>query len=206
MKLDSKFAAYTALASFVLTAAVVVSFVPAAQAASYSTSGFSLGGLGDKLGTGYDYLTGSSISGVNFVDGQIVTLNDLSFTAGINAVDPAIYTNFYSINETITINGGTAQAIQIPFNLSINYSDTVSILPTTMSFVDGGSTWQVAVNGLTLGPNSGGTMLYSLTAQITDPPPQAPLPAALPLFASGLGGMGLFAVWRKRKSGAKTAA
>ena len=29
---------------------------------------------------------------------------------------------------------------------------------------------------------------------------QAPLPAALPLFASGLGGMGLFAWWRKRKA------
>ena len=32
------------------------------------------------------------------------------------------------------------------------------------------------------------------------PRQQAPLPAAFPLFASGLGGMGLFAWWRKRKS------
>jgi len=35
---------------------------------------------------------------------------------------------------------------------------------------------------------------------------QAPLPAALPLFASGLGGMGLFAWWRKRKAKAIAAA
>ena len=29
---------------------------------------------------------------------------------------------------------------------------------------------------------------------------QTPLPAALPLFASGLGGLGLFSWWRKRKA------
>jgi hypothetical protein len=29
---------------------------------------------------------------------------------------------------------------------------------------------------------------------------QAPLPAALPLFATGLGGIGLFAWWRKRRA------
>ena len=33
---------------------------------------------------------------------------------------------------------------------------------------------------------------------------QTPLPAALPLFASGLGGIGLFAWWRKRKARAVT--
>ena len=33
----------------------------------------------------------------------------------------------------------------------------------------------------------------------------APLPAALPLFASGLGGMGLFGWWRKRKDKLKSA-
>jgi hypothetical protein len=34
---------------------------------------------------------------------------------------------------------------------------------------------------------------------------QAPLPAALPLFASGLAGMGLFGWWRKRRARANVA-
>ena len=90
--------------------------------------------------------------------------------------------------------------ITIPFNLSISYSDTLTIVGgTTFSILDGNTLWQVVVNGMTLGPNPGGTMTGSLMAQVTDPVSQAPLPAALPLFASGLGGMGLFAWWRKRK-------
>ena len=194
-----KFAAHTATVSFVVAAAAVVSFAPAANAVSYTTSGFSLTGLGDKIGSGYDWLTGTGVTGT-LSDPSTIVLNSLSFTAGVNAIVPQNYNNVYSIAETMTIGSGTSQ-ITIPFNLSISYSDTLTIVGgTTFSILDGSSLWQVAVLGMTLGPNSGGTMTGSLMAQVTDPGvSQAPLPAALPLFASGLGGMGLFSWWRKRK-------
>jgi hypothetical protein len=198
VKLVRKFAANTAVASCVLAAAALVSFAPAANAVSYTTSGFSLGNLGDTLGTGYDYLAGTGVTGT-LGDPSTIVLNSLSFTAGVNATVPQYYGNTYSIAETMTIGTGTSQ-IAIPFSLNISYQDTLTIGGTTFSILDGNSLWQVAVIGMTLGPNPGGTMTGSLMAMVTDPGvSQAPLPAALPLFASGLGGMGLFSWWRKRK-------
>ena len=144
--------------------------------------------LGDTMNSGYDYLTGTSEGGPLSDPGTIL-LNSVSFTAGVNATAPQNYPNQYSIVETLTI-GSNSQQITIPFSLDISYSDTVTIAGgTTFSFLDGGSLWQVVLNGLTLGPNPGGTMSGLLTAQVSDPVPQTPLPAALPLFASGLGGI-----------------
>ena len=207
MNIVYKFAANTAMASFVLAGAALVSFAPAANAVSYQTSGFSLSNLGDTLGTGYDYLTGTSVTGT-LSDPSTITLNELTFTAGVNATTPQFYSNKYSIAETIKIDGGAAQPITIPFTLDINYSDTLTILATTFSFTDAaGTLWQFAVSGLQLGPNSGGLpSTGSLIARVTDPVTQAPLPAALPLFASGLSAMGLFGWWRKRKRGAAATA
>lgn len=205
MQLVRKIAANTAVVSFVVAAAAVVSFAPAANAVGYTTSGFSLSGLGDTIGSGYDLLTGTAASGT-LSDPSTITLNTLYFTAGVNAVVPQYYSNVYSIAETMTI-GGTSHQIQIPFNLNISYSDTLTVVGgTTFSFLDAGTLWQVVVNGLTLGPNPGGTMIGALTAQVTDPAvSQAPLPAALPLFASGLGAMGLFGWYRKRKNATSAA-
>ena len=204
MNIVRKFAASTAAASCVLAAAACVSFAPAANAVSYTTSGFSLTGLGDTINSGYDWLTGTSEQGT-LSDPSTIVLNSLSFTAGINATVPQTYNNTYSIAETMTIGAGSSQ-ISIPFSLTISYQDTLTIAATTFSILDGSTLWQVAVNGVTLGPNPGGTQTALLTARVTDPPSAAPLPAALPLFASGLGGMGLFAWWRKRKNGAASAA
>lgn len=206
--MGSKFVAKGVMTSFVIAAAALVSFAPPAHAVSYTTSGFSLSGLGDTLHTGFDYLTGTSSSGP-LTNSSTIVLNALTFTAGINATVPQYYTNYYSIAETINIDNGGPQPISIPFNLDISYSDTLTIVGgTTFSFADAaGTLWQFVVNGLTLGPNSGGTPSTGfLTARVTDPPSPAPLPAALPLFASGLGVMGLFGWWRKRKTAATTAA
>ena len=199
-----KFAANPAVVSCVLAAAAWVSFAPAANAVSYTTSGFSLTGLGDTINSGYDWLSGTAEQGT-LSDPSTILLNTLSFTAGVNATVPQTYNNIYSISETMTIGAGSSQ-ITIPFSLAINYQDTLTIAATTFSILDGSTLWQVAVNGLTLGPNGGGTQTALLTARVTDPPSAAPLPAALPLFASGLGAMGLFGWWRKRKNGAASAA
>ena len=182
-----------------------MSFAPAAYALTYSTSDFVQTSLGDTLNTQYDILAVGGLTG-DFVDGQTIYLNSISFTAGINATVPKDYNNVFSIMENISINGGAQHQLTIPFNLSISYSDTLTIPATTLSFLDNGSLWQVVVNGLSFLPNPGGTMTGWLTAQLTDPVSQAPLPAALPLFASGLGAMGLFGWWRKRKDKRKPAA
>ena len=205
MNIVRKFAANTAVSSFVMAAAALVSIAPPANAVSYTTSGFSLSALGDTIGSQYDLLTGTSVTGT-LSDPSTIVLNSLSFTAGVNATIPQNYNNVYSIAETMTIGGGTSQ-ITIPFNLNISYSDTLTIVDgTTFSILDGSTLWQVVVNGLTIGPNPGGTQTAVLTARVTDPPAATPLPAAFPLFASGLGGIGLLAWWRKRKSGAASAA
>ena len=198
------------MASFVVATAALVSFAPAAHAVSYSTSGLlqPLTGLGDTIGSQYDTLGVSGYSGT--LSEGTIKLNLLSFTAGVNAIVPQVYNNVYSIAETMTVGSGTPQQLTVPFNLNISYSDTLTIVGgTTLSFLDGGTLWQVVVNGLTLGPNPGGTMTGWLTAQVTDRPAgvsQAPLPAALPLFASGLGAMGMLSWWRKRKNSGATVA
>jgi hypothetical protein len=55
------------------------------------------------------------------------------------------------------------------------------------------------------GSNSGGAFVLAL-GQWTNPTAATPLPAALPLFATGLGGLGLFGWRRKRKNAAALAA
>lgn len=207
VKILRKLAGKTAVASFVMASASLVTFAPSAYAVSYTTSGLStpLTSLGDTIGSQYDQLAVGGVTGT-LQTGTIV-LNTLAFTAGINALVPQTYNGVYSIAETMSVDSGTPQQLTIPFNLSISYSDTLTIVGgTTLSFLDGGSLWQIVVNGLTFASNSGGTMIGYLTAQVTDPPSPAPLPAALPLFASGLGAMGLFAWWRKRKRGVVGAA
>ena len=169
---------------------------------SYSTSGDGTQvSLGDTIGSMYDQLTVGAYNGT-FQAGTII-LNPLTFTVGVNATVPQVYDNL-SFQETMTVDAGTPEQLTIPFDLSINYSDTLTIIGgETLSFIEGGSLWQVVVNGLTLGPSAGGTMYANLTAQVSDPP-AAPLPAALPLFASGLGAIGLFGWLRRRKNAAVT--
>jgi hypothetical protein len=199
MKMRGTFAA-NAAALFVMAAVAAVSFVPTASAITYTTSGFSLEHLGDTMATGYDYFSGDGVSQAP-INSDTIVLNSLSFTAGINATVPQYYPDKYSIVETLSVGGGAPQTITIPFTLDINYSDTLTIVGTTFSYYTGSSLWQFVVKGFTIGPNPGGTMTASLNAQVS----QAPLPAALPLFASGLGAMGLFAWWRRRKVAAITA-
>jgi hypothetical protein len=51
-----------------------------------------------------------------------------------------------------------------------------------------------------------GAVVYDLVSKAIDPvAATTPLPAALPLFASGLGALGLFG-WRRKRKGAATSA
>ena len=187
------------LVAAVVAGASLLCFGSAANALSYSTSGTSLVSLGDTLHSQYDQLQVVGLSG-QFTDGGSITLNTLNFIAGPNALVPANYN--YSFSESLMINGSSATVV-VPFTLKIDTSDTLSIAATTISVLIGGNLWNLAVNALTFGPNPGGPAETGfLTALITDPPAATPLPAALLLFGSGLGAMGLFGRRRKLKSSA----
>jgi hypothetical protein len=199
VRIINKVVANTAIAVAVVAAAALLSFAPAANAVSYSTSGapeqFK---LGDTIGSQYDQLIVNSYSGT--LNPGTIILNPLVFIAGINARVPHYYNNIASISEILTV-GVVDKNLIVPFNLNISYSDTLTIIGgTTLTFLDGGSLWQLVVNSLTIGPNSGGPMYANLTAQASVSVSHTPLPASLPLFASGLGAMGLFGWWRKRKN------
>jgi hypothetical protein len=199
------------LAAAIVAGATLVSFAPAANAVpvtSYSTAGAPAQmSLGDTLGTGFDKLTIQAASGdITTLATSTITLNALTFTAGVNAIVPAIYNGVYSFTENVTV-GGVTQVLTVPFNLSINSSDTLTIAGgTTLSFLVGANVWNLVLNGLTIGPNSGGSEVGYLTAQISDPPAATPLPAALLLFGTGLGAMGIFGRRRKLKASAVSAA
>jgi len=198
--MSNRIVSKTTLAAALVAVAASISFAPDAYAITYSTSGTSeLFSLGDQMGTAsdYDQLMVNGVSGA-LTTGQI-TLNTLSFTAGVNAYVPATYT--YSFNETMTVsNGGGTQTLTVPFNISIDTADTISILGgSSLAFTVGNSIWDVVVNALTLGPNPGGTMTANLTATVTDPPGVTPIPGTLVLFASGIGLIGLIGWWKKQR-------
>lgn len=178
----------------------------AANALTYETSGSpTLFSLGDTIGSSYDQLQIQGATGT-LISNTDVVLNTLTFTAGINALVPATYNGLYSFTETITINGlgGPSATITVPFNLSISYSDTLTILGgTSVSIPVGSNIWNFVVNPLTIGPNSGGPITEALMAHVTDPPAATPLPAAFFLFGSGLGAIELL---RRRKKGRATTA
>jgi hypothetical protein len=197
--------ANAALTTSIVVGTALMSFVSPANAVTYSTSGAPTQiKLGDTIGSNYDKLIINGVTGTFSSDPSTIVLNTLDFIAGFNATVPQAYTGVFSFAETMTIGTGSGTLV-VPFNLSISYSDTLTIIGgTTLSLFDGTNTWQVVVNGLTIGPNPVGEMIANLTALVTDPPTlsQAPLPAALPLFAIGLGAMGLFGWRRKRKNAA----
>ena len=154
------------MVSFVLAGAALVSFAPPANAVNYTTSGFSLTSLGDDDHSGYDWLTGTSETGT-LSDPSTILLNTLSFTAGVNANRPPILSqHLCDHGDDDRRAAGTPQQIhdtvypqyQLPGYPDCHWRDP------RFQFLDGSTLWQGAVNGVTLGPNAGGTQTgHSLT-------------------------------------------
>jgi len=201
-----KFSGNSKLITAIVAGATFILFAPVANALTYTASGAATQlSLGDTLGTDYDKLQVIGLQGA-IAPNTTIQLNKLIFTAGVNATTPANYNNMYSFTESITI-GSNSGTLVVPFNLSINYSDTLTIAGgTALSILVGANLWNLVINGLTLGPNSGGSQVGYLTAQVTESAAATPLPAALVLFGSGLGAIGLFGRRRKQKSSAVIAA
>ncbi len=194
--LKSKFWAGAAFAT------ALAAFAPAAQASTYSTSGASLLSIGDNIGSLYDQLFLTAASGTITAPGTY-TLNSVEFAAGANSNYNEVVPG--SISQQLTIDG-VSQTLTIPFSLDVNAADTMTIFSGAALTFAG---WQVVLNSLTIGPNGGGSLFGILTAEISETQSfaaealavaETPLPAALPLFAGGLGVIGVVAHRRKRKA------
>src|SRR5450631_1277499 len=146
MRLINWGAAKAACGTVIVGAVTLVLFAPAANAATctpptansltFCTTGaaeqFS---LGNALGilSNYDQLKTNGSTGT-FGTGQIV-LNQLEFIVGVNAIVPHDYNNVFSFTEFLKLSDGSGTAFTVPFNLSINYSDSLTIVAgTTFSF------------------------------------------------------------------------
>jgi hypothetical protein len=203
MQRTLKMIAKKKLATAMIAGVILSSSGLAANALTYTTTGAdTLVKLGDTIGSSYDQLAIQGVTNGTLNPGTIV-LDTLTFTAGINAIVPANYNDGqFSFSETVTINTGSggpsgSGILTVPFNLMISYSDTLTVVGgTTISIPVGSNIWNIVVNSLTIGPNAGGPITESLTAQVSDPVGATPLPATFLLFGSGLGAMELL---RRRK-------
>jgi hypothetical protein len=159
--------------------------------------------VGPTTGFATNVISGNTLS---FSDGLIVIPNN------VLVVEPS--------TSLLNVTRFTAPATGV-YNLTGSFSD-LQVASVGLSIVANGSTlfsasydgssnhqadipFSIANILLTQGMNldfvisSGGDQSFDivgLQAQIS----QAPLPAALPLFATGLGAMGLLGWWRKRKA------
>jgi hypothetical protein len=179
------------LAAAIVAVTTLLSFAPAARAVSYTstpspTLQFSL----DPL----SFISASTAGGT--IGSNQILLTNLAFFA----------TGSYAGTFTDTVTIGNGPGATASGNLTIPFSLNISSLTVaggeTLSLLVGSSLWTIVVDGFTI-VSPGVASLY---AQVSESPAATPLPAALVLFGSGLGAMGLFARRRKRQPSAILAA
>jgi hypothetical protein len=169
------FAASSKLAVAIVAGAAFLAFAPNANAVTFDT-------LGTKptYGLGDTPNTQFNVPQVDagagsHVANTTIELNKPTFTTGANALLPA-------------------------GNLS-TFSETVKVPDLGSKTLNGASLSTLVLNDLTTGPNPGVGGLTSPATQTA----ATPLPAAILLFGSGLGAMGLFS-WRRKIKASPAAA
>jgi hypothetical protein len=194
----SAFISGLATATTVLAGSALVAPAAHASTFNFTASGEStLTSLGNQINTygfsPFDQLAIPSNAGT-FTPGTPFTLNVLAFTVGINATIPDV-TSTYDITETVTFGAGPGPgSLTIPFDITISYQDDIHAISSTFGALPGG--WSLSLSAPDTGlVSTGQTFSYDLTALVT-----TPLPAALPLFAGGLGMLSLMGGRRRRSN------
>jgi hypothetical protein len=182
--------------TFIAAAIVGLSPISAIAVAQATTVTFSvMNGATDIADGSFSYATGST----GVLNYSNLTAFSLQFHDGTNSLynlafatsQPQLYFAYdTSANDFVTGSvGGFPDALSANNNA---FTTGYFFNPTSLSFAD----YQAPLIGAyTVIDFSGGSSGPSAT----------PLPAALPLFAGGLGAMGLFGVRRKRKAAANAA-
>lgn len=176
-----------------LVAALIVSGASAAKASSfvYTYSGNSLtAGAAPFVGNSVTgEFTVASALGDNF--NGVVAPTQFSFTNGLFSLGNS-NSSFYSFDIQTS---STGAIINWAILVYLSYGPETAMIQTNNS---GDSTSSLGPTTLISASNSGAPGAWS----VSDPPFATPLPAALPLFAGGLGVFGLLGWRRKRKAAA----
>ena len=159
---------------------------------------------------------GGSLNGVSFSN-QVITLTGSGNTANITQPTPGVFENFLTLLFSITGGVGSGTFTNSTFVLSNNsgiiggFSDATGNaaillttnaafgtydLSTSLSPVSGTAT----TNQGRQNPTTAGPLVFNFNTTATFSADVVPLPAALPLFATGIGGLGLLGWRRKRKA------
>lgn len=165
-----------------VTAAMAVAAPAYAQTYVSGTQTFN--SVGDQIGSNFDIVTLSSVSGT-FTTPGLYDIYNVSFTVGTNATVAAT-TNGSFPNNSITI-GGTPYTFAVPYTIAISSSDTLTFNPFTTTM--GGLNF--AFNLLSLS-SGGATVTGVLRANVS----AVPEPAAWAMMLFGFGAIG-FAMRRR---------
>ena len=135
-------------------------------------------------------------AGTQLTDVTIV-YSGLTGTTGIVSWNPALFI-YYPSGATASYAEAPLVSASIPAAMPLVVS-----LPSGDFPLSGSGLWgALLASGGSYGGSPEGTVDYSVTFAVAGGPGVVPLPAALPLFASGLGALGILGLRRKRKKGA----
>ncbi len=181
--------------------------VPAGAEVLYSTSGASVTGLGDQLGTVYDQFNLSPFTGT-FTGSGAYEINPFTFVVGNNSYNPIVPVPALllpTLSESFTIDGVT-QTLYVPYSIVIDNADTLYVgtgpFPLTPPgynatlFFPG---YEVTIVPGAVGPigtDPGGvtTFVGGLYAQIT----AVPEPSTWAMVVLGFAGIGFATLCRRR--------
>ncbi len=213
----------------VLTAAVaLLAFLPAAKAATFTQSDFAGAGTygtatatcGDAacdivnvnidmtpnvlLQTGSHFLLTLSLAGTGFIDPLSIALTDGTNISVLAHTSPASYQNgpFKFFSDGISADCGNGGSSGCGSTLSFTVNDFSGFLPATQLF--NGLSILAAVDVLLTDCEGACTGPVGLTGVLTPTPfgtSETPIPGAVWLFASGMGGLAWLARRRKKQQG-----
>jgi len=165
-----------------VTAAMAVAAPAYAQTYSSTTTNFI--GIGDQIGSSYDQVTMTGVSGTITTTPYLYNIYNVSFLVGTNATVAATTSGTFANSITVA---GTPYNFLIPYTIAINSSDTITFNPFTATF----GNYQFAFNLLQLmsgGPPVTGTLTATISA--------VPEPATWAMMLIGFGAIG-FAMRRR---------